>query len=310
MEPVNSQAAINSSGASTGDSSVRSTLKARLIPVILLRDGRIVQSKGFQRYQVLGNPTAMVERLADWVADELIYLDLTGSAVHAPGRQDLAAPASTDILQILAEVARVCFMPLTFGGGIRTLSDIEARLRAGADKVTLNTQALATPALITEAAREFGSQAVVVSIDAKACDGPAGARAWQCRGGGGRVPAVWTPAGWAREAEQRGAGEILINSIDRDGSGRGYDLDLVRTVVEAVSIPVIACGGVGTWEHLVEGLAAGASAVAAANIFHYSENSVYRARQHLFERGCPVRPPAFASASASTAASFSPEKFP
>ena len=266
-----------------------STLKSRLIPVVLLLDGHIVQSKGFKRYQVLGNPTAIVQRLGDWTADELIYLDITRSPGPAAAPRDPAPTSSPGILEILSDVAKACFMPLTFGGGVRTLRDIEDRLKAGADKVTVNTHALAEPELITRAAREFGSQAVVVSIDALALSHGG----WRVCADGGRSATEWSPASWAREAERLGAGEILINSIDRDGSGRGYDLELIRSVAGAVNIPVIACGGVGSWDHLAEGILAGAAAVAAANIFHYTENSVFRAKRHLFERGLPVRPPDF-----------------
>lgn len=262
-------------------------LKRRVIPVVLLRDGSIVQSRGFKRFQVLGNPTAIVRRLSEWAADELIYLDISRSPLHAPGRLDTAARPATDILDILRGVARCCFMPLAFGGGIRTLADIEARLLAGADKVVLNSQALLEPDLITRAARRFGSQAIIVSLDARAeGDG------WQVYSQGGRQPSGRSPAAWAREAQDRGAGEVFVTSIDRDGAGNGYDLDLLRSVTTAVSIPVIACGGVGAWDHLAEGLRhTGVSAVAAANIFHHSENSVPHARRFLLERGLPVRPP-------------------
>jgi cyclase len=263
-------------------------LKHRLIPVVLLRDGNVVQSKGFKRFQALGNPTMMVQRLSDWAADELIYLDISRAPVHAQGRRDLGVSSATEILSILRDVARCCFMPLSFGGGLRTVRDMEQRLDAGADKVVLNTQALRDPGLIEQGAREFGSQAIVVSIDAKAQE----PGAWKVALEGGRDLTSRSPADWAREAEGRGAGEILINSIDRDGSGQGYDLPLVRSVTRAVTIPVIACGGVGRWEHLAEGvLEGGASAVAAANIFHYTENSVFHAKQFLAGQGLPFRRP-------------------
>lgn len=264
-------------------------LKNRMIPVVLLRNGLVVQSKKFKRYQMLGNPTTIVQRLSDWAADELIYLDISREASYDLGRDDLNTANRGSILEILADVARQCFMPLTFGGLIRTLDDVYARVRAGADKVAINTQALARPAFIDECARHFGSQCVVVSIDALRHDDGR----LEVFTEGGRTATGRTAADWAAEAEARGAGEILINSIDRDGTGQGYDIALIQSVVQAVSIPVIACGGVGEWAHLAQGITeGGASAVAAANIFHYSENSVYKAKQYLHQAGLNVREPA------------------
>lgn len=263
-------------------------LKTRLIPVVLLRNGVVVQSKGFNRYQMLGNPTTVVQRLSDWASDELIYLDITRDAGYDLGRDDLNDPNRHDILEIVSDVATHCFMPLTFGGGVRSLDDAAARLQHGADKITINTRALEEPSFISDCARAFGSQCVVVSIDVRARD----AGSWQVCGDGGRLPARIDAITWAREAERRGAGEILINSIDRDGSHRGYDIELVGAVANAVSVPVIALGGVGDWAHFVELVQqTNVSAVAAANIFHYSEHSVYRAKKYLFARGLNVRPP-------------------
>jgi cyclase len=263
-------------------------VKHRLIPIVLLKNGVVVQSKGFKRYQLLGNPTTIVKRLSDWAADELIYLDISQDDVYDLRRDDLNSANRSGILDILSDVARVCFMPLTFGGRIRSLDDVYARVIRGADKVSLNTQALATPSFIEQSAKEFGSQCIVVSIDAlKKADG-----AWEVFTEGGKTSTGRRPHEWAYEAQERGAGEILINSIDRDGQGQGYDLPLIQSVVKAVSIPVIACGGVGEWCHLAEGITQGkASAVAAANIFHYSENSVYKAKQYLYDSGLNVREP-------------------
>ena len=263
-------------------------LKTRLIPVVLLRNGVVVQSKGFRRYQLLGNPTTVVQRLSDWASDELIYLDITRDAHYDLGRDDLKGPNRHDILDIVADVAKRCFMPLTFGGRIRCLDDAAARLQHGADKIAINSRALETPGFISDCARAFGSQCVVVSIDAK----EVAPGRWQVFGGGGRMPTGLSPVTWAREAEERGAGEILINSIDRDGSLSGYDIELIAAVDAAVSIPMIALGGVGDWAHFVEMIErSNVSAVAAANIFHYSEQSVYRAKKYMFERGANIRPP-------------------
>lgn len=262
-------------------------LKTRLIPVVLMRNGRVVQSKRFSRYQALGNASTVTWRLSNWSADELIYLDISREPGYDLNRDDLNFPNRQAFMDILADVAGKCFMPLTVGGGIRDLGQIHGRLKAGADKVSLNTAAAARPEFIGEAAREFGSQCVVVSIDFKRdADGRAMVYA-----DGGRAATGKSAADWAREAEERGAGEILLNSIDRDGNGQGYDLEALRDVCGAVRIPVIALGGVGEWKHLREGVAAGASAVAAANIFQYTENSVHLAKKFLHEEKVNVRPP-------------------
>lgn len=263
-------------------------LKNRLIPVVLLRNGVVVQSKGFRRYQILGNPFTVVQRLSDWAADELIYLDISKEPNYDLKRDDLNFPNRKTILEILKDVSQKCFMPLTFGGGIRTIEDAAVRLSSGADKVAINTQALLHPDFISDLAREFGSQCIVVSIDAfKKSEND-----WEVYREGRKIPTGKSPTEWAVEVEQCGAGEIFINSIDRDGMGCGYDHDLVNRVSKAVNIPVIACGGVGSWQHLADGLKqAGASAVSAANIFHYSENSVYKAKKFLFDQGLNVRIP-------------------
>lgn len=268
-------------------------VKTRLIPVVLLRGGVVVQSKGFRRYQPLGNPSRIVERLAAWASDELVYLDITPPGVggYDCGRDDLAEHGRIELLDILGDISRRCFMPLSFGGGIRTLADIERRIRLGADKCVINSAAIADPMFIDEAAREFGSQCVVVCIDAKRTD-PHG---WQVMTDGGRRDTPRPVEDWAREAQSRGAGEILVQSVDQDGTGRGYDLDLLRAVRNCISVPLVALGGVGEWQHLADGVSAGCDAVAAANIFNYSENSVYHAKEFLFELGFNVRRPVLAS---------------
>lgn len=261
--------------------------KKRLIPVLLLQNGWLVQSKAFSRYQNLGNPVTAVERLSEWAADELIYLDISKDAAYDMRRDDLGHPNRRSFSEIIADVAKVSFMPLTVGGRIRELRDIEERLARGADKVAVNTKALDEPSFITAAANEFGAQCVVVSIDAKR-EG----NGYRVYAHGGTVETTWTPEAWAREAESRGAGEILLNSIDRDGAKNGYDLELLWRVLAAVKIPVIALGGVGEWAHFAEALAETAvDAVAAANIFHYTDQSVFAAKKYLFERGLPVRSP-------------------
>lgn len=261
-------------------------LRNRLIPCILLRNGAIVQSKGFKRYQLLGTPTVAVQRLSDWASDELIYLDISRDRVYDLRRDDLNDPNRTSILEIISDVARRAFMPLTFGGGIRSMQDVLLRLQAGADKIAINTRPLEDPRFITDVAREVGSQCVVVSVDVRRNDG-----GWEVWADGGRQATGRDVLEWVAEAEQRGAGEFFLNSIDNDGRGQGYDLDLVAAVVDRVSVPVIACGGVGSWEHLAAGLQnTGVSAVSAANIFHYTENSVRNAKRYLVEQGLNVRP--------------------
>ena len=267
-------------------------VKKRIIPVILMKNGHIVQSKRFQRHQVLGNPTTMVGRFSNWFCDELIYLDISRDAGYDLDRDDLNYPNRSGILELVDDVSKKCFMPLTVGGGIRTMEDAAQRLAHGADKVSINTQAFLAPRFISEAAGRFGSQCIVVSIDAR-LNGPGD---WEVMIDRGRTPTGKSPRQWAIEAQGHGAGEILLNAVDRDGLGTGYDISLVRSVTTAVGIPVIALGGVGSWDHLCAGLdEGGADAVAAANIFQYTENAVYEARKALFERGYPVREPAIAS---------------
>jgi imidazoleglycerol phosphate synthase cyclase subunit len=261
--------------------------RPRLIPVLLLKQGLIVRSQWFRIHQVIGNPMSTVERFSNWNVDELILLDISSADFHDLRRDDLQQRyAGSTTLDVLREVARVCFMPLTFGGRVRTLDDVRDRLSAGADKVTVNTQAVEEPEFVTEAARRFGSQCVVVAIDAKRRED--GGREVYTHGG--TVPTGLDPAAWAARAEELGAGEIFLNSIDRDGTAQGYDLELVRSVTTATTIPVIACGGVGRYDHLPAGiLEGGASAVAAANIFHFFELSYPHAKRVCIDAGLPMR---------------------
>ena len=261
--------------------------KNRLIPVLLLKNGFLVQSKGFSRYQNVGNPIMAVRRLSDWASDELIYLDISKDDVYDTRRDDLKYPNRHNITEILRDVAKECHMPITVGGKIRSLNDIEIRLKNGADKVSINTKPLEDHGFITLAAKEFGSQCIIVSIDAKLVND-----IYVVMSNGGKKPTEYDAISWSKKVEECGAGEILINSIDRDGMCNGYDISLINGVSNAVKIPVIACGGVGEWPHLVEGLKnTGADAVAAANIFHYTEQSVYMAKKYMYEHGCNVRNP-------------------
>lgn len=263
--------------------------RPRLIPVVLLKHGVIVRSQSFRTHQVIGNPMSTIERFSQWNADELIVLDISrGEAGHDLRRDDLQQSYAGDTaIDVLRAIAEVCFMPLTFGGRIRTLGDIEARLAAGADKVSLNTALFDDPELLTRAARRFGSQCMVASIDVHL----RGAGGYEVFTDGGRRATSRDPVEVARHVESLGAGEILLNSIDRDGAGKGYDIELIRQVAAAVAIPVVALGGAGTYEHFAPAiLEGGASAAAAANIFHFFELSYPHAKRVAMAAGAPLRP--------------------
>ena len=262
-------------------------LKTRLIPVHYLMNGRIVRSEGFRDFKVIGNPLGQLERLNAWKADELVYIDITRSGDHDLMRDDHFVKNLGDVVSILRAVARQVFMPLAFGGRIRAMEDVDAFIRNGADKVIVNSQAYREPDLVTRVARKYGSQAMIAGIDVKRLDGRLVLHIDQ-----GRTPVDDDPADHARRLEDSGAGEILLNAIDRDGTARGYDIKAVAEIAGAVGIPVIACGGAGTFEHFGEVLdQTGAAAVAAGNIFHFTENAYRRAKRTLFERGYPVRYP-------------------
>ncbi|MBI2153718.1 MAG: imidazole glycerol phosphate synthase subunit HisF [Candidatus Rokubacteria bacterium] len=249
-------------------------LAKRVIPCLDVKDGRVVKGVQFLDLRDAGDPVAAAQAYDAQGADELVFLDITAS--HE-GRAIM--------LDVVRRTAEGIYMPLTVGGGIRGVDDIRTLLRAGADKVSLNTAALERPQVIREAAERFGSQCIVVAIDAKRSNG-----GWTVYSHGGRRPANRDAVAWAQEAESLGAGEILLTSMDRDGTQDGYDLALTRAVAEAVSIPVIASGGVGTLEHLREGLVEGkADAALAASIFHFATFTVRGAKVYLRDRGVPVR---------------------
>lgn len=260
-------------------------LRHRLIPVLLLKNGLLVRSELFRIHQIIGNPLYEVQRFSEWNVDELIYLDITRDGEYDLRRDDHKTKGLGDPLEILEAVSRTCFMPLTWGGRIRSVEDMRARFLRGADKITLNTAAVENPQLITDGARMFGNQAMVVSIDAlRHTEGR-----WEVFLHGGAVATGRDPVDLARECEKRGAGEILLQSIDRDGTGNGYDVELIRAICAAVRIPVIACSGVGRFEDYAPGIKAGASAVAAANIWHFKELSDRQGKRALARAGIPVR---------------------
>jgi len=262
-------------------------LKKRIIPLILLRNGSIVQSREFKRYQILGSPTAAVQRLSSWFSDELIYLDISENKEYDLQRNDLKHPEIKSIINVIELISKKCLMPLTFGGGIRTVEDVGLRIKLGADKISINTAAIESPEIITKIAEQFGAQCIVVSIDVKTDED--GVASVYKRG---KTPTDLSPVEFAKKVEKLGAGEILLNSINQDGTGAGFDIELIQTITRAVKIPVIACGGAGSWSDFENVLKnTNASAVAAANIFHHSENSIYQAKKYLYEKGLPVRKP-------------------
>ena len=260
-------------------------LKIRLIPVLLLQNGQLVRAETFDTYQVIGNPIFEVQRYNEWNVDELIYLDITREGNYVQRDIDQKNSNLQDPLQILEVVSKTCFMPLTWGGRIRSVNDMRERIKRGADKITINTAAFQQPELITQGAQVFGSQAIVVSIDVRRHSDDS----LEVFIDGGRQPTGITPQAWAREAENRGAGEILVTSIDRDGTGDGYDLDLISQVAAVTNIPVIACGGVGRYEHYAEAVYSGASATAAANIWHFKELSDRNGKRTMAKSGLNVR---------------------
>ena len=261
--------------------------KKRIIPVLLLNNGWVVQSKLFSQYRNLGNPTASVERLSNWASDELIYLDISKGNNYNMGRTDLIDPNRDNIVDIIKDISKVAFMPLTFGGKISNISDIEIRLRSGADKISINTIAIEKPSFINEAAQIFGSQCIVVSIDVKKIDNK-----YYVIKKNGTIFEKYTPHEWANLVQDYGAGEIFLNSIDCDGMKNGFDIDMINYVTKNINIPVIACGGAGEWQHFLDVFQqTNVDAVAAANIFQHVDQSVYLAKKYLFENKINVREP-------------------
>jgi cyclase len=252
-----------------------SVLKVRIIPCLDVKDGRVVKGVNFVDLRDAGDPVEQARVYDAAGADELCFLDITASSENRDTLYD-----------VVRGTAEQCFMPLTVGGGVRTVDDIRKLLLAGADKVSINTAAVARPDFVREAAEKFGAQCIVVAIDAKAV----APDRWEIFTHGGRTPTGLDAVDWARRMVARGAGEILLTSMDRDGTKSGFDCALTRAVADAVRVPVIASGGVGTLDHLVEGVRDGhASAVLAASIFHFGTYSVAEAKAHMAAAGIPVR---------------------
>ena len=254
-------------------------LRARIIPCLDVKDGRVVKGVKFVDLRDAGDPVEAAVAYDAAGADELCFLDITAS------HEDRGI-----ILDVVRRTAEACFMPLTVGGGVRTIEDVRDLLLAGADKVSINTAAVKDRDFVRRAAEKFGSQCIVVAIDAKKVSQEGEADRWEIFTHGGRNPTGLDAVEYAREVVALGAGEILLTSMDRDGTRKGFDLALTRAIADTVSVPVIASGGVGNLDHLVDGVTKGhASAVLAASIFHFGEYSIRAAKQHMAEAGIPIR---------------------
>lgn len=253
-------------------------LTRRIIPCLDVKDGRVVKGVAFVNLRDAGDPVEVARTYDREGADEICFLDITAS--HEQRKT---------ILDVVSRTAEQVFMPLTVGGGVRTLDDIRQLLNAGSDKVSINTAAVERPEFVKEAAARFGSQCIVVAIDAKR-RAPGGGAGWEVYTHGGRRPTGLDAVAWARQMERYGAGELLLTSMDQDGTKDGYDLGLTAAISTSASIPVIASGGAGTLEHLYDGFMSGrADAVLAASIFHYRTWTIAQAKRYLHERGIPVR---------------------
>ncbi|HEB96486.1 MAG TPA: imidazole glycerol phosphate synthase subunit HisF [Sedimenticola thiotaurini] len=254
-------------------------LAKRIIPCLDVDAGRVVKGVRFVDIRDAGDPVEVARRYNEEGADEITFLDITASS---DDRETM--------VHVVEQVASEVFIPLTVGGGIRTVDDVRRMLNAGADKVAINTAAVFDPEFVREASGRFGSQCIVVAIDAKQVSGEGEPPRWEIFTHGGRKPTGLDAVDWARRMADYGAGEILLTSMDRDGTKIGFDLALTRTIAEAVTIPVIASGGVGNLQHLVDGVVEGeADAVLAASIFHFAEYSIGEAKRYMAERGVEVR---------------------
>ena len=254
-------------------------LAKRVIPCLDVKEGRVVKGVRFENLRDAGDPVEIAKQYDAEGADELVFLDITASYEKRG-----------ILLDVVRRTAEAVFMPLTVGGGIRNTEDIRALLKSGADKVSLNTRAVENPQLLQEGAEKFGAQCIVLAIDAKRKDPKNPSKGWEVYTHGGRTATGKDAVEWAKEGVGLGAGEILLTSMDQDGMKNGYDLELTRSISESVNVPVIASGGVGTLDHLANGITQGkAAAVLAASIFHYGEYTVRQAKEYLKSKNIPVR---------------------
>ena len=248
-------------------------LKNRIIPCLDVKNGRVVKGINFVDLKDAGDPVEQAKIYSDGGADEICFLDITASNENRD-----------TIYDVVKETSKKCFVPLTVGGGVRSVDDINKLLNCGADKISINTAAVQNPGVVEESSKKFGSQCIVVAIDAKK-----NGNTWEIFTHGGRKETGINAIEFALQMEKSGAGELLVTSMDKDGTQSGYDIELMKTISESVNIPVIASGGVGTLDHLVDGIKSGASAVLAASIFHYGTYSVNEAKQYLASKDIPVR---------------------
>ena len=248
-------------------------LKNRIIPCLDVKNGRVVKGINFVDLKDAGDPVEQAKIYSDGGADEICFLDITASNENRE-----------TIYEVVERTSKKCFVPLTVGGGVRSVEDINKLLNCGADKVSINTAAVKNPEVIIESSKKFGSQCIVVAIDAKKNDDK-----WEVFTHGGRNNTKMNAIDFAKKIEDSGAGELLVTSMDRDGTQVGYDIDLISKISSKVNIPVIASGGVGNLDHLVDGIKSGASAVLAASIFHYGKQSIKEAKEYLDSKGIPVR---------------------
>jgi imidazole glycerol-phosphate synthase subunit HisF len=254
-------------------------LAKRIIPCLDVKEGRVVKGVKFVNLRDAGDPVEIAKQYDAEGADELVFLDITASSEKR-----------NILLDVVTRTAEAVFMPLTVGGGVRTTDDIRTLLKSGADKVSINTSAVENPPVLKEGSEKFGAQCIVLAIDAKRRDANDPAKGWEVYTHGGRTPTGKDAVKWAQEGVKLGAGDILLTSMDKDGTKNGYDLELTRAISESVSVPVIASGGVGNLDHLADGIVLGkADAVLAASIFHYREYSVKQAKEYLKQKGIPVR---------------------
>ncbi|MGH7739132.1 MAG: imidazole glycerol phosphate synthase subunit HisF [bacterium] len=254
-------------------------LAKRIIPCLDVKEGRVVKGVRFENLRDAGDPVEIAKQYDAEGADELIFLDITASS----DKRDI-------LLDVVTRTAEAIFMPLTVGGGVRTTDDIRVLLKSGADKVSLNTRAVENPQVLKDGAEKFGSQCIVLAIDAKRKDPAEPSKGWEVFTHGGRTATGKDALEWAQQGVELGAGEILLTSMDKDGTKDGYDLELTRAVSESVGVPVIASGGVGNLDHLAAGVTEGkADAVLAASIFHYREYSMKQAKAYLAQKGIPIR---------------------